>query len=232
MGLLYSLPKRYHYKLQAATTDLSGGRASLVEKEAELPEGMNRELMPKHVAMIMDGNRRWARQRGLRTSAGHEAAVKSLRKMVKLCRQWVIQVVTVFAFSSENWIRPKMEVSFLLSLFERSFKSEMECYLRYGIRVPRDSSQLPTSLQKFINEVKETSKNNTRLQLIVAISYSDKYPLSHRTPSGDSRLGDVCGRRSSGVLVDVVEAGTLVWRWVFWKQQQRRPRGPRGKDER
>ncbi|KAE8680431.1 hypothetical protein F3Y22_tig00111388pilonHSYRG00030 [Hibiscus syriacus] len=63
--------------------------------------------MPKHVAVIMDGNGRWARQRKLPTSAGHEAGVKSLWEMVELCGQWGIQVLTVFAFSSENWIRPK-----------------------------------------------------------------------------------------------------------------------------
>ncbi|KAK8486531.1 hypothetical protein V6N13_094552 [Hibiscus sabdariffa] len=192
-ALLSSLPKRCEsYKLQAA----NGRGASVVE----LPEGLSRELMPKHVAVIMDGNGRWARQKGLPASAGHEAGVKSLREMVELCGEWGIQVLTVFAFSTENWIRPKMEVDFLLSLFERALKSEMESFLRFGIRISviGDSSKLPTSLQKLINQVEETTKNNTRLQLIVAVSYSGKYDvvqacrsIAKRAKDGRIQLADI-----------------------------------------
>lgn len=79
-----------------------------------LPSGLQRELMPRHVAVIMDGNARWARRRGLPPSSGHEAGVRSLRELIELCGKWGIRVLTVFAFSSENWFRPK--VSCLLSL--------------------------------------------------------------------------------------------------------------------
>ena len=83
---------------------------------APLPEGLRREVMPRHVAVIMDGNARWARQRGfLEASAGHEAGGRSLRELVELCCEWGIGVLTVFAFSYDNWTRPK--VSSLLSLF-------------------------------------------------------------------------------------------------------------------
>ncbi|KAK8596226.1 hypothetical protein V6N13_000872 [Hibiscus sabdariffa] len=199
-GLLSSLPKRYDCKLQAATTDQTDGWASVAEKEVELPEGLSRELMPKHVAVIMDGNGRWARQKGLPASAGHEAGVKSLREMVELCGEWGIQVLTVFAFSTENWIRPKMEVDFLLSLFERALKSEMESFLRFGIRISviGDSSKLPTSLQKLINQAEEATKTNTRLHLIVAVSYSGKYDvvqacrsIAERAKDGRIQLGDI-----------------------------------------
>ncbi|GMI97185.1 hypothetical protein HRI_003387800 [Hibiscus trionum] len=198
--LLSSLPKRYDYKLQAATADLTDGRASMADKEVELPEGLSRELMPKHVAVIMDGNGRWARQKGLPASAGHEAGVKSLREMVELCGHWGIQVLTVFAFSTENWIRPKVEVDFLLSLFERALKSEMESFQKSGIRISviGDSSKLPTSLLGLINEVEETTKNNTRLQLIVAVSYSGKYDvvqacrsIAERAKDGQIQLEDI-----------------------------------------
>jgi ditrans,polycis-polyprenyl diphosphate synthase len=81
-----------------------------------LPEGLLREAMPRHVAVIMDGNARWARQRGfIALSAGHEAGARSLRELVKLCCDWGVRVLTVFAFSYDNWIRPK--VSSLPSLF-------------------------------------------------------------------------------------------------------------------
>ncbi|GMI97184.1 cis-prenyltransferase 4, cis-prenyltransferase 7 [Hibiscus trionum] len=199
-GLLSSLPKRYDYKLQAATTDLTNGRDSVAEKEVELPEGLSRELMPKHVAVIMDGNGRWARQKGLPASAGHEAGVKSLREMVELCGHWGIQVLTVFAFSTENWIRPKVEVDFLLSLFVRAMKSEIKSFQEYGIRISviGDSSKLPTLLQKLIDEVEETTKNNTRLQLIVAVNYSGKYDMvqacrsiAERAKNGQIQLADI-----------------------------------------
>jgi ditrans,polycis-polyprenyl diphosphate synthase len=81
-----------------------------------LPEGLLREAMPRHVAVIMDGNARWARQRGfIALSAGHEAGARSLRELVELCCDWGVRVLTVFAFSYDNWIRPK--VSSLPSLF-------------------------------------------------------------------------------------------------------------------
>lgn len=83
---------------------------------APLPEGLRREVMPRHVAVIMDGNARWARQRGfLEASSGHEAGGRSLRELVELCCEWGIRILTVFAFSYDNWTRPK--VSSLLSLF-------------------------------------------------------------------------------------------------------------------
>lgn len=196
--LLSSLPRRCEsYKLQAATADLTDGREA---SAVELPEGLTRELMPKHIAVIMDGNGRWARQKGLPASAGHEAGVKSLREMVELCGQWGIQVLTVFAFSTENWIRPKVEVDFLLSLFERALKTEMDSFRKSGIRISviGDSSKLPASLLGLINEVEETTKNNTRLQLIVAVSYSGKYDvvqacrsIAERAKEGQIQLEDI-----------------------------------------
>ncbi|KAB2065522.1 hypothetical protein ES319_A09G094800v1 [Gossypium barbadense] len=198
--LFPSLPKRNDNKLQAATTDLSVAGDIPAEEVVELPAELSRELMPKHVAVIMDGNGRWARQRGLATSAGHEAGVKALRELVELCCQWGIQVLTVFAFSYENWIRPKVEVDFLMSLFERALKSEVESFSRGGIRISviGDSTKLPTSLQKLINEVEETTKHNSRLQLIVAVSYSGKYDvvqacrsIAEKAKDGQIQLDDI-----------------------------------------
>ncbi|XP_022730673.1 dehydrodolichyl diphosphate synthase 2-like [Durio zibethinus] len=202
----FSLPQRYDYKLRAATTDVVDGRLFevgdkfTVEEEEPLPEGLRSDLIPRHVAVIMDGNGRWARQRGLPTSAGHEAGVKSLRELVELCCRWGIQVLTVFAFSSENWVRPKVEVDFLLSLFERALKSELESFSRAGIRISviGDSSKLPTSLQNMINEVEEETKENSRLQLIVAVSYSGKYDvvqacrsIAKKAKDGQIQLEDI-----------------------------------------
>jgi len=98
---------------------VNGGKTSAdgdFPKVEPLPEELQAELMPKHVAVIMDGNGRWAKMRGLPASAGHVAGVKSLRRMVRLCYSWGIKVLTVFAFSTDNWIRPKVILISLVSL--------------------------------------------------------------------------------------------------------------------
>ncbi|KAK2999635.1 hypothetical protein RJ639_022892 [Escallonia herrerae] len=197
-------------------------------REDPLPEGLRRESMPRHVAVIMDGNRRWARARGLPAASGYEAGLRSLRGVVELCCRWGIRVLTVFAFSSDNWVRPKpnvgvsltllidgccfvlvglskLEVDFLMSLFARALRNEgiipmfdlgaLQAILllngniaynhdfhasnRRDIRVSLigDSTKLPKALQKLIESVEETTKNNSRLHLVVAVSYSGQYDI-------------------------------------------------------
>ncbi|KAK2656832.1 hypothetical protein Ddye_009884 [Dipteronia dyeriana] len=149
------------------------------EENVPLPLGLRRESIPRHVAVVMDGNRRWARMRGLPVDSGYEAGVKSLRTIVEICCKWGIRVLTVFAFSSDNWFRPKMEVEFLMSLLEEGLKEEMGSFLRDNIRISviGDLSKLPKSAVELIRNVEEITKNNTRFQLIVAVSYSGKYDL-------------------------------------------------------
>ncbi|PIA59386.1 hypothetical protein AQUCO_00400337v1 [Aquilegia coerulea] len=144
-----------------------------------LPLGIKREFIPKHVAVIMDGNVRWARKRGWPSSLGHEAGVCALRNLIELCCKWGIRVLTVFAFSFDNWNRPKMEVDFLMSLFERGIEAEVDNFIREDIRVSiiGDSSKLPNSLQKMIAKTEDVTKNNLGLQLIVAVSYTGKYDI-------------------------------------------------------
>lgn len=158
-----------------------------------LPEGLLREAMPRHVAVIMDGNARWARQRGfIALSAGHEAGARSLRELVELCCDWGVRVLTVFAFSYDNWIRPKVEVDFLMSLFERMLKSELDNFIRQGARVSTigDSSRLSESLKKLIRDVEEKTKDNSRLHLIVAVSYSGKYDVTQACKSIAQKVKD------------------------------------------
>ncbi|PKA50054.1 Dehydrodolichyl diphosphate synthase 2 [Apostasia shenzhenica] len=141
-----------------------------------LPLGLQRDFLPRHVAVIMDGNGRWAASRGLPASAGHEAGYRALQQMVELSCKWGIRVLTVFAFSFENWLRPKPEVDFLMMLFEHVLKDSLEDFLREGIRVCiiGDTSKLPKSLQKLASELEGKMANNKRLDLIVAISYSGR----------------------------------------------------------
>ncbi|KAL3580008.1 hypothetical protein D5086_017843 [Populus alba] len=138
-----------------------------------LPEGLLREAMPRHVAVIMDGNARWARQRGfIALSAGHEAGLRSV------------------AFPLSSFLL--VEVDFLMSLFERMLKSELDNFIRQGARVSTigDSSRLPESLKKLISDVEEKTKDNSRLHLIVAVSYSGKYDVTQACKSIAQKVKD------------------------------------------
>eukprot|EP01018_Ginkgo_biloba_P033055 Gb_00963 [translate_table: standard] len=141
-----------------------------------LPLGLCPNLMPKHVAIIMDGNSRWARKRGLPVTAGHEAGMRALIKIVKLSCKWGIRVLTLFAFSTENWFRPKTEVSSLMELLELILNKKLENLKRGNVRFSMigDNSQLPNSLQRVLARVEESTKQNSGLKLIIAVSYSGR----------------------------------------------------------
>ncbi|KAJ0987877.1 hypothetical protein J5N97_006233 [Dioscorea zingiberensis] len=147
--------------------------------DAALPSSLLRESLPRHVAIIMDGNSRWAQARGLPISAGHEAGYRSLKEIVRLSCSWGIRVLTVFAFSSENWFRPKNEVNFLMTLFEGVLKENVGDFVRESIkvRIIGDFSKLPKSLQKLAKEVQDITENNCRFELIVAVSYSGRQEI-------------------------------------------------------
>ncbi|KAI9109218.1 hypothetical protein K1719_019841 [Acacia pycnantha] len=157
-----------------------GAVVSKPSREPEpLPPELRPDLIPKHVAVIMDGNGRWAKMRQLPPSAGHEAGVQSLRRIIELCCSWGIKVLTVFAFSYDNWVRPKVEVEFLMNLFERTISKEIDAFKSEGIRISviGDTTKLPDSLQQMITEAEESTKENSLFQLIVAVSYSGKYDV-------------------------------------------------------
>ncbi|XP_028797778.1 dehydrodolichyl diphosphate synthase 2-like [Neltuma alba] len=157
-----------------------GAVGSKLSREPEpLPPELRPDLIPKHVAVIMDGNGRWAKMRGLMPSAGHEAGVRSLRRIIELCCSWGIKVLTVFAFSYDNWVRPKVEVDFLMSLFERTITTEIDAFKSEGIRISviGDTTKLPDSLQRMIKYAEENTKESSVFQLIVAVSYSGKYDV-------------------------------------------------------
>ncbi|KAM6550654.1 hypothetical protein CsatB_000462 [Cannabis sativa] len=142
--------------------------------------GIQRDLLPKHVAVIMDGNRRWARLRDLPVDSGYEAGARSLRVLVDLCCKLGIQVLTVFAFSTDNWFRPKVEIEFLMSMFEKGVREELGSFIsREDVQISfiGDKSKLPGSLQELIANVEESTKNNSLLQLVVAVSYSGQYDV-------------------------------------------------------
>ncbi|KAK1264913.1 Dehydrodolichyl diphosphate synthase 2 [Acorus gramineus] len=147
-----------------------------LQTDGVLPEGLMRERMPRHVAMIMDGNGRWAMSRGLPVSAGHQAGFRALKEAVRLTCRWGIPFLTVFAFSDDNWLRSEVEVDFLLRLFEGVLRENIEEFVREGIRfsIIGDSSKLPKTLQDLANYAVQITRNNSRLGLSVAMSYSGR----------------------------------------------------------
>ena len=137
---------------------------------------MNTKSMPKHIAMIMDGNGRWAKERGLNRTAGHEEGAKTVRKITQYCSDIGINYLTLYAFSTENWERPKLEVEFLMKLLERYLKKELEVYLKNNIKFKAigDLSRFSKSLQKTISETEIKTSNCTGLTQVLALNYGSK----------------------------------------------------------
>ena len=132
--------------------------------------------IPRHVAVIMDGNGRWATQRNLPRIEGHRKGAQALKKMVRLCDAWGIRALTVYAFSTENWKRPKEEVQFLMGLFERLIQRELDelCRESVQLRFIGDLSLLPQKLQAAINKAMAMTANNTGVCLTVALNYGGR----------------------------------------------------------
>jgi len=134
--------------------------------------------IPKHVVLFPDGNRRWAKQKGLHTLEGHKKGYEKLIDFSNWCKKRGIKVLTAFGFSTENWNRTKEEVDYLMDLLEKglvnNFKRNKE---GTRVRIIGQKERLPESLQKSIKEVEEETKNNTDLSLNLAISYGGKWDI-------------------------------------------------------
>jgi len=127
----------------------------------KLEEKINKENLPKHVAIIMDGNGRWAKQKGFLRTVGHENGSKSVRITVETCAKLGIENLTLYAFSTENWSRPKVEVDLLMKLLINSLKNELKSLIKNDIRLLTigNIDMLPKSARKKILEVIEMTKN-------------------------------------------------------------------------
>ncbi len=140
---------------------------------------INKDNLPKHLAIIMDGNGRWAKQKGLLRAFGHENGTKSVRTVVEASAQLGIENLTLFAFSTENWNRPKLEVDLLMELLINSLKNELKTLQNNNIRLNSigNLDLLPKSAQKKLQEVIEATKGNSRMVLTLALSYGSREEL-------------------------------------------------------
>jgi len=138
------------------------------------------QQVPKHIAIIMDGNGRWAKNKHQPRFMGHRAGVKSVEKIVKHCVNKQVEVLSLFAFSSENWRRPSKEVSLLMELFAVALKQQTKRIHKNNarLRVIGDISKFSTSLQKQIIEAQEVTENNTGLTINIAANYGGRWDIT------------------------------------------------------
>ena len=144
-----------------------------------MSEPINKLNMPKHIAITMDGNGRWAKERGKKRVFGHNNGVKSVRDTIEGAVEYGIKFLTLFAFSTENWKRPKAEVNALMTLLIKTINNETKSLIKNNIslRTIGDISQLPIKCQKELAESINKTNDNTGMTLILALSYSGKWEI-------------------------------------------------------
>jgi undecaprenyl diphosphate synthase len=138
------------------------------------------ENIPKHIAVIMDGNGRWAKKQGKLRIFGHENGVKAVRDTVEACAEIGVEYLTLYAFSTENWNRPKFEINALMTLLVSTINKETKTLMDNNIRLATigDTDSLPSKCKKELLEAIEKTKNNSRMTLVLALSYSSKWEIT------------------------------------------------------
>ena len=144
--------------------------------DSELESLLLPDLLPRHIAIIMDGNGRWAAQRGLPRMAGHTEGIKSVRDMINLCRELGIKALTIYAFSQENWKRPAAEINALMMLLESYLQMEMEALIEKETRFRAIGrvNTLPESALAWVRKVERETARFDKLNLTVALSYGGR----------------------------------------------------------
>lgn len=157
------------------------------DQQLTIPPGRS---MPRHIAIIMDGNNRWAKQRHLPGLAGHKAGVDSVRAVIECCVEQGVEALTLFAFSSENWKRPALEVKGLMQLFMRALNNEVRKLARHNIRlrIIGDISRFSPELQARIREAEAETAENTGLCLNIAANYGGRWDITEAA----RRLAQCC----------------------------------------
>lgn len=151
--------------------------------------------VPKHVAIIMDGNGRWAKKRGLPRIAGHREGMRNIKKIVKKANELGIQILTLYAFSTENWNRPKTEVDFIMKLPQQFLLDYLPELIEENVQVQTMGSpgQLPSHTQKAVEKAVEETKENTGMILNFALNYGSRYEITEavRQIASDAKAGNI-----------------------------------------
>jgi undecaprenyl diphosphate synthase len=164
----------------------------------DLRSKIDRDNIPSHLAIIMDGNGRWAEERGLPRREGHRQGVETVRTTVKNCNELSIKILTLFAFSTENWQRPAWEINYLMSLPEKYFEMELPELMRNNVQVRLigNSEKLPRKVQKAVFDGLEATKNNTGMILNFALNYGSRAEIIRAVNNiiADTRSGKIKGK--------------------------------------
>jgi undecaprenyl diphosphate synthase len=155
------------------------------EEESELKALIDNKKLPRHIAIIMDGNGRWAKQKGMARIFGHQNGVKSVREVTEAAAELGIQYLTLYAFSTENWNRPDEEVDALMTLLVKTIKNELPTLNKNKIRFKTigDINSLPDMTRKELLEAIENTAQNDRMTLVLALSYSSKWEITEAVKS-------------------------------------------------
>ena len=145
----------------------------------QLPTNLSKKLLPKHVAVIMDGNGRWAKNKGKPRIIGHQKGVDTLKDLLRCCKDWGIPALTAYAFSTENWGRPHAEVQFLMTLFERVLRRELAEMKSENVKIRfvGNLEGLPDSLRQEISRSMDDTKDNQGIQFTVATNYGGRQEI-------------------------------------------------------
>ncbi len=140
---------------------------------------MNKNNIPQHIAIIMDGNGRWATERGKERSFGHQAGVETVRRITSECVRQGVKYLTLYTFSTENWNRPADEISALMGLVLSSLEDEIFMKNNVRFRVIGDTRRLPENVQQKLRETEEHTAKNDAMTMVVALSYSSRWEITH-----------------------------------------------------
>jgi undecaprenyl diphosphate synthase len=175
---------------------------ALTAEEAFLLEKLNLAGLPKHVAIIMDGNGRWAQRRHLPRIAGHRKGTETARVAIETCSRLKIEALTLYAFSVENWRRPKAEIDFLMQLLREYIRQEMPLLQKNNIRMRflGRANELPAAVQRDSREAMEATAGNTGMVLCVALNYGGRAEI---VDAADALLAE---RRAAGNVSPLTEA--------------------------
>ena len=150
------------------------------------------ERLPQHIAIVMDGNGRWAKKKGAKRVFGHQNAIQAVRDVTELCAELGVPFLTLYAFSTENWNRPKLEVTALMRLLISTIRKETKTLIDNDVRLHAvgNIDQLPADCQRELQEAMEITKNNKRMLLTLALSYSGRWDIVSATKAIAQKVAD------------------------------------------
>jgi undecaprenyl diphosphate synthase len=168
-------------------------------------------MVPHHIAIIMDGNNRWAKRRGLPGAAGHRAGVEAIRDILRACNKHKVKVLTLFAFSSENWGRPRTEVRTLLAIFSRYLRNETRELHEDGIRIRfiGERERFSPRLQRLMHDAETLTADNVDTTLVIAADYGGQWDITNAVRGVAKRVerGEL---RAEDISVEMLDAGTAL----------------------